>query len=42
MNMVKTTMEDVGPELQEDKLVLECAAKEYLRRTSVIWLTAIV
>ena len=23
--------------LQEDKLVLECAAKEYLRRMSVIW-----
>lgn len=22
---------------QEDKLVLECAAKEYLRRLSVIW-----
>jgi len=23
--------------MQEDKLVLECAAKEYLRRTSIIW-----
>ena len=23
--------------MQEDKLVLECAAKEYLRRMSVIW-----
>ena len=23
--------------MQEDKLVLECAAKEYLRRLSVIW-----
>ena len=27
--------------MQEDKLVLECAAKEYLRRMSVIWTSAL-
>ena len=25
--------------MQEDKLVLECAAREYLRRISMIWLS---
>ena len=28
--------------MQEDKLVLECAAKEYLRRTSVFWTSHLV
>ena len=28
--------------LQEDKLVLECAAKEYLRKMSVVWTNAML
>lgn len=28
--------------MQEDKLVLECVAKEYLQRTSVFWTSYLV